>query len=308
MPTLPKVGRIPLLNFCLATFGKSRVTVVGNSFHLRGSCLKIVPALTEEFGQFASCWINDPPYGTTLNEWDTVIPSRDYWKMASSVTLPTSPLVVFGSQPFTSAMVMSAPNWHRYCLVWDKNKCGSPGLAKYRPMKTHEDIIVFSRKTPSPYYPQMEEGVPYHRAPSTVNSRDDRVNNHKYGFKIGQGIDNKGTRYPTSIRRVSRDFSAQQQIHPTQKPVPLISWLLATYSRPRDIVIDVTSGSSSLSIAALQRRQPAILIERDPTYYAAGVAWAKAICEGRAWDPARYRKHHIEPALKEREQNERRKP
>lgn len=298
--------RLELIGFCFSTFGKTRVSVLGNSIHLRGSCLKILPALTEEFGQFASCWINDPPYGTTLNEWDKVIPSKDYWRMASSVTLPKSPLVVFGSQPFTSAMVMSAPHWHRYCLVWDKNKCGSPRLAKYRPMKTHEDIIVFSRKTPSPYYPQMEEGTPYHRGPQVVK---ERINNHKYGFKgrgSNQGTGNLGTRYPKSVRQVSRDFSAQQQIHPTQKPVPLLSWLLATYSRPQDLVIDVTSGSGGLSIAALQRKQPAILIERDPIHYATGVAWAKAISEGRVWDPARYRRNHIEPALREREKERKR--
>lgn len=274
--------------FCKETYGK-RCFIAGQTILINADAYDAVYDLADEFGQLAGCWVNDPPYGTTLNEWDNVIPADDYWDMVEATTSAHSPLIVFGSQPFTSAVVMSAVEWHRCCLVWDKNKCGSPGLAKYRPMKVHEDIMVFSRKVHE-YFPQMEKGEPYKRD-QTENKRyaNDRLNNHKYGLKA-QNIVNHGTRYPTSILRFPRNFSAQQQLHPTQKPTNLLDWLLRSYTKETDVVIDITAGSCSLGIAAYNLDQPCICIEKDPTYFKTGRAWLHAIANNHTWDPAAYRK------------------
>lgn len=272
-----------LSNFCRTEF-KRDCFVQDKSILIRSACEDVVPVLAQRFGKFARCWINDPPYGTTLNEWDNVIHADDYWDMAESITSSDAPMIVFGSQPFTSAMVMSAVNWHRYCLVWSKNKCGSPGLAKYRPMKTHEDVMVFSRKT-HPYYPQMEEGKPFYR----ILESKMRQNNHKYGFKNRLETNNTGTRYPKSILEFPRNFSAQQQIHPTQKPTNLLRWLLLSYTQPKDVVIDITAGSFSVAATAWELDQPCICIERDRKFYKTGIAWLKGLKRGN-WDPNAYRK------------------
>ncbi len=277
-----------LAEFCHDVYGR-RCAQAGKSILLNGRCQDIVHDLAEEFGQFAGCWINDPPYGTTLNDWDKVIPEDEYWYMAERATVPTAPLIVFGSQPFTSAMVMSADAWHRYCLVWDKNKCGSPGLAKHRPMKTHEDLMVFSRKVHR-YYPQMEKGDPYYRASVGRNG----PNNHKYGFKGHGEIVNTGTRYPKSILYFPRNFSAQQQIHPTQKPTTLLEWLLKSYTSKGDLTLDITAGSASLAAAAFAVGRWCLCIERDPAYFKVGTAWLTALARGKIWDPAAYRKQYME--------------
>lgn len=277
-----------IAEFCHDVYGR-RCVQAGKSILLNGRCQDIVHDLAEEFGQFAGCWINDPPYGTTLNDWDKVIPEDEYWHMVERATVQTAPLIVFGSQPFTSAMVMSADAWHRYCLVWDKNKCGSPGLAKHRPMKTHEDLIVFSRRVHR-YYPQLEPGEPYYRATVGRNG----PNNHKYGFSGHGEVKNEGTRYPKSVLRFPRNFSAQQQVHPTQKPTTLLEWLLKSYTSKSDLTIDITAGSCSLAAAAFTLGRWCLCIEQERKYFKVGKAWLTALASGKTWDPAAYRKQHME--------------
>ncbi len=190
--------------------------------------------------------LSDPPFGTTKNHWDVIIPFDFLWKEITRVLNPNGVVVLFGCQPFTSEMIQSNRKWFRQCLVWDKNKCGSPGLAKIRPMQVHEDIVVFSPGKYT-YNPQMTVGEPYSRNPP----KQVRCNNHQYGFTNDRRIVNTGTRYPTSIIRYSRDFSAQQQVHPTQKPVGLMEWLLKTYSNERDTALDFCFGSGTAGVAAI---------------------------------------------------------
>ena len=278
--------------FCQDHYGR-RCFIADRTILLHAEAYQAVTDLASRFGQFVDCWINDPPYGTTANSWDVVIPFEEYWFLANLVTKAKTPILVFGSQPFTSALLLSAQSWHRYCLVWDKNKCGSPGLAKHRPMKVHEDIVVFSRK-PHRYYPIMLEGEPYVRDKTEGKSGvGKRLNNHKYGLKA-KNIVNKGTRYPKSILRFPRNFSAQQQIHPTQKPTTLLEWMIESYTRPNEIVLDITSGSSSLGVAAWTLNQPCICIEKERKYFRTGKAWLHALNTGRKWDPAAFRKKFLE--------------
>ena len=225
-----------------------------------GDCLDIMPTLPSGSVHLVLC---DPPYGKTLNTWDKVLPFAPMWEQYKRLLAPGGTVILFGNQPFTSAAVMSNPKWFKQCLVWDKNKCGSPGLAKVRPMQTHEDIIVFAPGRTT-YNPQMEAGEPYRRQTDNPEGYVGRCNNHKYGLKPRNGFENHGTRYPKSIRRVSRDFSAQQQVHPTQKPVALMEWLILTYSNEGETVLDNCMGSGPVGIAALKHGRRFIGIENDP--------------------------------------------
>ena len=208
----------------------------------------------------------DLPFGTTNISWDIIIPFNDLWDAYRRVLAPGGCVLLFGNQPFTSRLILSNLAWYKQALVWNKNKCGSPGLAKIRPMQVHEDIVVFAPGR-TVYNPQMEVGEPYARKTEKPEGYVGRVNNHGYGMKPRNGFTNEGTRYPKSIINISRDFSAQQQIHPAQKPVPLLEYLIRTYSNEGDTVMDNTMGSGSTGVAARNTNRNFIGIEKDPVFF-----------------------------------------
>lgn len=208
----------------------------------------------------------DLPFGTTSCSWDIIIPFNALWDAYRRVLAPGGCVLLFGNQPFTSRLILSNLAWYKQALVWNKNKCGSPGLAKIRPMQVHEDIVVFAPGR-TVYNPQMEAGEPYARKTEKPEGYVGRVNNHGYGMKPRNGFTNEGTRYPKSIINISRDFSAQQQIHPAQKPVPLLEYLIKTYSNEGDTVMDNTMGSGSTGVAARNTNRNFIGIEKDPVFF-----------------------------------------
>jgi site-specific DNA-methyltransferase (adenine-specific) len=230
----------------------------------RGDCLKLMSTLPEDSVDLICC---DPPYGTTSIQWDNIIDFGAMWEQYERVLKPRGVVVLFGSQPFSAQLIVSKINWFRYELVWNKNKCGSPGLAKKRPMKTHENIMVFYKEAGGTYNPQMEKGEPYKRQSKNPEGYVGRKNDHGYGMKPRTEFENTGTRYPKSILNISRDFSAQQQVHPTQKPVPLMEWLVRTYSNEGEVVMDNCMGSGSTGVAAVNEGRSFIGMEMDESYF-----------------------------------------
>jgi len=229
-----------------------------------GDCLEVMKDIPNNSIDFICC---DPPYGTTSIKWDEVIDFNQMWDSYERIIKPKGIICLFGSQPFSAQLICSKINWFRYELVWNKNKCGSPGLAKYRPMKTHENIIIFSKQSGGTYNPQMEKGDPYSRTSKNPEGYVGKKNDHNYGLKPRKSFTNDGTRYPKSILNISRDFSAQQQVHPTQKPVPLIEWLIRTYSNENEVILDNCMGSGSCGVAAVNLNRKFIGIEMNSEYY-----------------------------------------
>jgi len=201
--------------------------------------------------------LTDLPYGTTACPWDFVIPPDELWKELHRVAKENAAFVFTAAQPFTWQLCSSNPTEFRYSLVWEKPNGTSPFQAKIMPMKRHEDILVFYRKQPT-YNPQMEPGKPY-----KWNSR--RSGGQAGGINQSREtpIDNTGTRYPSSILR----FKQERGLHPTQKPVSLMEWLIRTYSDPGQMVLDCTMGSGTTGVAALRSDRRFIGIERDPSYF-----------------------------------------
>lgn len=210
----------------------------------------------------------DPPYGTTSIKWDEILPFDKLWDEYKRIVKPKGMIVIFGSQPFTSMVVASNPKWFRHELIWHKNKCGSPGLAKHRPMKVHENVLVFSQQSGGTYNPIMEAGEPYKRQSKKEEGYTSRVNDHGYGLKPMKGFENKGTRYPKSVVFASRNFSAQQQVHPTQKPTNILHWLIQTFSNEEDTILDNTMGSGSCGVAAIECNRKFIGVEQDKNHFA----------------------------------------
>lgn len=225
----------------------------------KGDCLTIMHQLIDQ-GVKVDAIICDIPYGIHNNKFDTVIPFDDMWECINGLIKPKCNIVLFGSGLFTDRLALSNEKLYRYKLVWKKSKCGSPLTAKYMPLKKHEDIIVFGE--PASYYePQMTTGKPYKRK-YTPN----KVNNLGYGIN-GVQTNNKGTRHPTTILDFPQKWRRQDQVHPTQKPVELMEFLVKSYCPENGVVLDFCAGSGSTGVACVRNNRKFIGIEIDENYF-----------------------------------------
>ena len=203
----------------------------------------------------ADVMIADPPYGLTRAPWDISIDLGAFWAQAERVVKPDGALVVFASQPFTTKLIASNLGHYRYSWVWNKRKAGNIFVGKYQPMKIHEDICVFSRKAHR-YFPVMTERE------ETRTSRNYAVSSL---YQTRDSVERTYThRYPTSILDFS-NAKTRGRINPTQKPLPLIEYLLNTYSRAGDVVLDPFMGafSTAIACATLNRRFIGYELNRD---------------------------------------------
>ena len=206
--------------------------------------------------------LTDPPYGTTACKWDNVIPFEPMWEQLKRIIKPNGACVLFSSQPFTTNLIYSNMKCFKYSMVWKKSKCGSPLTAKYKPLTKHEDVNVFSlHKKTLKYYPQMTEGKPYKR-----KFTENKVNTMGFGIK-GVETDNKGTRHPTTILDYPQQWRRQDQVHPTQKPVALLEYLIKTCTNENETVLDFTFGSCSTGVACLNTNRKFLGVEMNEEYF-----------------------------------------
>ena len=223
-----------------------------------GDCLEVMKGIPDKSIDMILC---DLPYGTTACKWDTIIPFEPLWEQYKRIIKDNGAIVLTGSQPFTSALVMSNPKWFKYEWIWDKKRSSNFALANKIPMKTHENVLVFYLKLPT-YNPQMEIGKPYNKEKyNKVNNS--QITNDKI-FKIN--TKNNGTRFPTTIKYFSQNWTRQQQSHPTQKPVALFEYLIKTYTNEGDLVLDNCAGSGTTGVACRNLKRNFILIERELEY------------------------------------------
>lgn len=213
----------------------------------QGNCMHLMSDIPSQSVNLILC---DPPYGTTDCEGDDKLPLAPLWVQYERLLAPGGCVILFAAMPFTAELYASNRAWYRDHIVWNKNKCGSPALRLVRPMRVHEDILIFAPGA-VPYSPIMEEGEPYSRKSKRPEGYVGKKNDHGYGMKPRTEFVNTGTRYPKSIRNVSREFRAQDQVHPHQKPLALMEWLLLTYSKPGDVVLDNAMGSGTTGLACL---------------------------------------------------------
>jgi DNA modification methylase len=223
-----------------------------------GDCLEIMSTLPNASVDLILC---DLPYGTTACTWDSVIPLASLWNEYRRIAKPSTAIVLTASQPFTSALVMSNPKWFRYCWVWEK-PVGTGFLdANRKPLKCHEDICVFYGKQPT-YNPQKWKGKPNH----TSKTKERKTLSVYAGDHGRVETDLSGMKYPRSVIQFDK-HSASERLHPTQKPVALMEYLINTYSNPGDTVLDNTMGSGTTGVAALNTGRTFIGIEQLPEYF-----------------------------------------
>lgn len=229
------------------------------SFDLRmGDCLEIMPTIEAGSVDMVLC---DLPYGTTQNKWDSVIPLDRLW--AEYRRICRGAIVLTATQPFSSVVVASNLRDFKYEWIWQKSRVTGVLNAKRQPLRQHEAVLVFAAKSP-PYNPQGL--VECDRMTSTGISGDGSSKN--YG-KITKTSDGKykqtQTGYPRSILSIASEGAT---VHPTQKPVALMEYLIRTYTNPQETVLDNTMGSGTTGVACRNTGRNFIGIERDPAYFA----------------------------------------
>lgn len=211
------------------------------------------------------CIICDLPYGTTRNQWDSVIPLDKLWEQYKRVCKPSAAIVLFGQEPFSTKLRISNLEWFRYDWIWRK-PCGTGFLnANRMPLKIHEVISVFYKNLPT-YNPQFTQGKPYKM---TNNSKG----TSNYGKYKNIGIESDGRRYPVDVldfKGVNNGFPVNgigNTIHPTQKPVELICYLVMTYSNQGDTILDNCMGGGTTAIACIREKRHFIGFELNKEYF-----------------------------------------
>jgi len=224
-----------------------------------GDCLELMSNIPDNSVDAIIC---DLPYGSLACSWDSPIDLTRLWSHYIRIAKEKTPIVLFGSQPFTSKLIGSNLRMFRYCWVWDKKKPANFSLAKKQPMKYHEDIIVFGKKSPN-YFPIM--------VPVEGRKAKKGVNNGYQGFQKGlekpEYLDKVYTdKYPSSILE-SSNADQRNRFHPTQKPIELMEYLIKTYSNERDLILDNCAGSGSTLVAAKNLKRDFVGIEREEKYF-----------------------------------------
>ena len=231
-----------------------------------GDCIEIMRTIPD--GSI-DCVLTDPPYGTTACKWDSVIPFDLMWAELKRITKPTAAVVLFGSEPFSSALRMSNIKNYKYDWVWDKTQSTNFCLAKKQPMRTYESISVFY-EVQCTYLPIM---TPKKRVIDDRNWKSSGNGSVHGSFQEqGKSRSVRTESYPKniiSINSTSNECNNLKRVHPTQKPVALMAYLVRTYTQKGETVIDFTMGSGSTGVACVQEGRAFIGIERDDVYFKA---------------------------------------
>ena len=235
---------------------------------MQGDCLEMMKAIPDGSVDMV---LTDPPYGTTACKWDAVIPFEPMWSQLKRIIKPNGTIVLFGAEPFSSALRVSNIKNYKYDWVWQKTRPSGSMLAKKQPLRSVELISVFYMKQPT-YNPQMMEAKRVIEKNRTVN-KGEIVG----GQKLSRTFDNKGLAYPRTVLTFPNPNN--NSLHPTQKPVALMGYLIKTYTNPGETVLDFTMGSGTAGVAAVNLDRAFIGIELDETYF--GIA--KGRIEDEYW-------------------------
>ncbi len=212
----------------------------------------------------------DPPYGTTACKWDSVIPLEPMWKQLKRVIKPNGAIVLTASQPFTTTLISSNMKMFKYCWVFAKSLPVGHGYAKHRPMSNHEDICVFG-KGKTTYNPQMtprDKPRKYTRKGPSLSGSSSMTSH--------DGLERELTeKYPTSIQHFNTSVQ-KDKLHPTQKPVALMEYLIKTYTDEGDTVLDFSMGSGTTGVAAVNTGRRFIGIEKSLKYFRTSIGRIKA--------------------------------
>ena len=230
---------------------------------LQGDCLELMKDVPDGSVDMI---VTDLPYQKTKNKWDTMMPLDLLWSHYERVIKDTGAIVLFGQDTFTAKVMLSNEKIHRYNLIWQKDRPTGFLNAKRMPLRSHEDIMVFYKKLPT-YNPQFWEGEPLHGMGKKFREWANENNNYgKFDSQNNPSALREGDtkKYPRSVLSFTRPHPP---IHPTEKPVKLIEWLIKTYSNKGDIILDSCMGSGTTGVACKNLERNFIGMELDEEYF-----------------------------------------
>lgn len=224
-----------------------------------GDCLEVMKFIDDTTIDLILC---DLPYGVTKNKWDSVIDLKKLWGEYERVIKDNGAIVLFGQDKFSAKLMLSNEKLHRYNLIWEKTTPTGHLNAKKMPLRSHEDLLVFYKKLPT-YNPQKTTG--HKRKVSTAHHKRDSKKTTNYG-EHGLTTYDSTERYPKSVLKFATD-KQKVALHPTQKPLALMEYLIATYSNEGETVLDNCAGSGTTGLAAKNLNRNYIMIENDEMNY-----------------------------------------
>lgn len=231
---------------------------------IQGDCLDVMKDIPDNSVDMVLC---DLPYGTTQNKWDSIIPLEKLWNQYNRIVKPNGAIVLTSQGVFTAKLILSNEKYFKYKIVWVKSKATNFLNAKKQPLRKHEDVCVFYKKQPN-YNPQMSKGEAYDKG-----FRKDQLTGSYGDFKSNH-VKSNGKRYPTDVIAYEEqsidDYvyiktaeSEGKVYHPTQKPIELGRYLIKTFTKPGDVILDNACGSGSFLISALLENRNFIGIEKN---------------------------------------------
>jgi len=221
----------------------------------KGDCLEVMKGIPSGS---VDAIITDPPYGTTACKWDSVIDFALMWEQLNRIIKPNGAIVLFGSEPFSSFLRVSNISKFKYDWIWDKKKAANFMSVKSRPLMDYEKISVFNHSKEN-YKPQMTVGK--------TRKKGGYYSKHEQALSSGTEAKVNNLYYPKGILHFTKASNKDAGLHPTQKPVPLMEYLIKTYTNEGEVVLDFTMGSGSTGVAAKNTSRSFIGIEQDEKYF-----------------------------------------
>lgn len=223
----------------------------------KGDCLELMPKFVDD--KSIDMIFCDLPYGTTQCKWDSIIDLPKLWSEYKRVIKDNGAIVLFGREPFSSSLISSNYKMFKHKWIWDKKQSGSAINAKYMPIQLDEDIIVFAKGKVN-YYPIMRKGKMrkrggYKKGNSIMGKLENRFENYSDEY------------YPTNILNEFSNAKRTGRLHPTQKPLALIEYMIKTYTNEGDLILDNACGSGTTGLGAKNLGRNFIMMEQDPDYY-----------------------------------------
>lgn len=231
---------------------------------INGDCLEVMNDIPDKSVDMILC---DLPYGTTACKWDSIIPLDKLWEQYQRLIKDNGAIVLFGSQPFTTALIMSNIKEYKATWYWKKERGTNFVQAKRYPMRVIEECLLFCKGTPT-YNPILRKVKPYsHVLPKPKKGTSQHMDSKSVDSEGNRIYKSYNTAYPINVLEFSRDNMAKgKSLHPTQKPVALFEYLIRTYTNECETILDNCAGSFTTSIACLNTNRNYICIEKDEGY------------------------------------------
>jgi DNA modification methylase len=228
---------------------------------INNDCFNILPLIPDKSIDMIFA---DLPYGTTQAKWDSILPMDRLWHEYNRIIKPNGVIIFTATQPFSSVIIMSNLDGYKYSWIWEKSKATNYLNAKKQPLRAFEEVLVFYKKQPT-YNPQMTEGDPYFKGTALRTTE-------VYGSQKVTTVENlSGLRYPRNVIYFKTAESEGDTIHPTQKPISLLEYMIKTYTNEGDTVLDNVAGSFTTAIAAQKNNRNWICVELDTEYCKLGL-------------------------------------